>query len=255
MKLIAEFRTEKNTKFSDKPNEDRLLVDCENGIFIIVDGVSRDLENGLYPNPSPSLQVSKIFIKHAYNYLTSNLKKTNDYLQLINKAFLVGNEAIHDFNQSYAGDFLPGTVGIIVIIKDNNVYYGYIGDCFGALITGGNKKIFTRCQTKMIHAHMKEYSAFQIRNEICNHLRHPYAYGVLDGRKGALDFIVTGNFILHENDRLLLFTDGLAEIVDELDNNQLLQMSADKIFNYKNDKNTDDKTLIIVRLFKDENNR
>jgi serine/threonine protein phosphatase PrpC len=251
---MVEFKTEKNTKSSDKPNEDSFLADCDNGIFIIVDGVSRDRKNGTYPNPSPALQVSELFIESSYNYLRDNSDKMGDYLQLIKNAFSVGNQAVCNFNLAYSGNFYPGTVGIIVIIKDDEMYYGYIGDCCGILLAGEEKEKFTECQTELIHAHIKEFTASQVRNEICNNAKHPYSYGVLDGREGALDFVVTGKLILTKYDELLLYTDGLEQIIEKINGNDILHMTVDDIFNYENNENTDDKTLIVVRILKDENN-
>ena len=56
---------------------------------------------------------------------------------------LFGNKEIEKFNHSYLGSFLPGTVGIIAIIKDNKLFYGYIGDCIGILLNKQMKKEFT----------------------------------------------------------------------------------------------------------------
>ena len=48
MKYRVETATKKNTKEFDKPNEDYFLVDRNNGIFIILDGVTRDKIDGIY---------------------------------------------------------------------------------------------------------------------------------------------------------------------------------------------------------------
>ena len=131
MKYRVETATKKNTKEFYKPNEDYFLVDRNNGIFIILDGVTRDKIDGIYPDPSPACEVSKIFIDKAYNYIMNVSSKESDYLKIIKNAFVEGNKEIEKFNHSYLGSFLPGTVGIIAIIKDNKLFYGYIGDCIG----------------------------------------------------------------------------------------------------------------------------
>lgn len=182
VKYRVETATKKNTKEFDKPNEDYFLVDRNNGIFIILDGVTRDKIDGIYPDPSPACEVSKIFIDKAYNYIMNVSSKESDYLKIIKNAFVEGNKEIEKFNHSYLGSFLPGTVGIIAIIKDNKLFYGYIGDCIGILLNKQMKKEFTMCQTKLIHEHIKEFTAYEIRHNICNNIRHPYSYGVLDGR-------------------------------------------------------------------------
>lgn len=254
MNLISEYQTKKNTKFPDKPNEDNFLIDCTNGIFIIVDGVSRDKENGKYPNPSPACQVSELFINTSYGYLKDNIGKKYDYIQLIKEAFMIGNTAIYNYNLNCNKTFLPGTVGIIVIIVNSEMYYGYIGDCIGVLLSREKKEQFTDCQTKLIHKHIAEYSTSQIRNEICNNIEHPYSYGVLDGRNGALDFITTGNINLSEYTELLLFTDGLQGTIENLSSATILNMSTNEIMNDVTNNCNDDKTLIRIRGINSENN-
>lgn len=255
MKYRVETATKKNTKEFDKPNEDYFLVDRNNGIFIILDGVTRDKIDGIYPDPSPACEVSKIFIDKAYNYIMNVSSKESNYLKIIKNAFVEGNKEIEKFNHSYLGSFLPGTVGIIAIIKDNKLFYGYIGDCIGIPLNKQMKKEFTMCQTKLIHEHIKEFTAYEIRHNICNNIRHPYSYGVLDGREGAIDFIVTGEIKLDKYKELILLTDGLEQIIKEMSIKELFFSNATELLNSKFcDTSTDDKTVITVRMNLDENN-
>lgn len=241
--------TIKNTRYEDKPNEDVAFYNEQKGIYIIMDGVSRDRENGKYPNPSPAYEVSKLFIEEAYSYLEKDIEWNNPE-QSIKQAFQRGNEAIGKYNRSFLkSDFLPGTVGIIAIFHENMLYYGYIGDCIGILLGDGNKEEFTQCQTSEIHKHVKEYTAGYVRNEICNHIEHEYAYGVLDGRQGAMDFIVTGKRKIHGYRGCILATDGAKEILDEIDMDVAIDKSAKSVLDYGEiSKNTDDKTLMLIRL-------
>ena len=255
MEYRVDFATQQNRKDFDKPNEDFIFVDENNGIFIVLDGVTRDKIDDLYPQPSPSYEVSKIFADKAYAYIIDNFSKNIDTLTIIKNAFAEGNAEIKRFNRSYTGDFLPGTVGIIAIIKENKLYYGYIGDCLGVLLNEQARKEFTTCQTKLIHEHIKYFTAFEIRNYICNHHNHPYSYGVLDGRESAIDFVVTEMMALDKYKELVLATDGVEDTVRQMPINELLFSNAqdlvtDKIYN----KSTDDKTVIIVRFTTDENN-
>ena len=254
MKYLVDIATKRNTKAFNKPNEDCAFADGDNCIFIIMDGVSRDKINGVYPNPSPAFEVSKLFIETGYNYIKYALEERCDYLQIVKEAFKVGNNAIYEFNNSYVGNFLPGTVGIIAIIGDKNLYYGYIGDCLGILVKEQMAVEFTTCQTKYIHEHIKEFTSEQIRNEICNNVNHPYSYGVLDGREGAMDFIITGELSLDKCSRILLLTDGVEEIVKQMSVEELLNTTAKELLNKKvHIKSSDDKTIIIVRMDTDEN--
>lgn len=255
MNYLIDFATKKNEIEFNKPNEDYVFVDKDNGIFIILDGVTRDKINGIYPDLSPAVEVSEIFINTAYNYIMDNISEEKDFLEIIKCAFAEGNIEIEHFNHAYIGDFLPGTVGIIAIIKKNTLFYGYIGDCIGVLLNEQTRKEFTTCQTKSIHEHVKEFTAFEIRNNICNNLSHPYSYGVLDGRKSAMGFVVTGSTCLDKYKAVILATDGLEDVVRNMPINELLFSNANDLLNDKSyNKSIDDKTVIIVRITSDENN-
>ena len=54
MRFIMKGATEKNTCYADKPDEDYFFFDEASGFAMILDGVTRDRENGIYPNPSPA---------------------------------------------------------------------------------------------------------------------------------------------------------------------------------------------------------
>lgn len=175
----------KNTQTFNKPNEDYYLCDEENGIYIVVDGVSRDKINGKYPIPSESAIISKLVVKSIQSFICSNKSKYSNYCEMLYDAVMKGNEDVYSYNLTYKGDFLPGTVGIVTLIDNGKLYYAYIGDCYRIIVSNFTKKIFTECQTKKISEHKKEFSTKAIRNEICNNINHPYSYGTLNGSEGA----------------------------------------------------------------------
>lgn len=254
MKYFVDVATKKNTKVYDKPNEDCVFVNDDNDIFIVMDGVSRDKIDGRYPNPSPALEVSKLFIEEAYEYIRKFKNQETDYLRIIKCAFEEGNKAIYEYNKLYVGDFLPGTVGIIAIIKSDILYYGYIGDCFGILVNEKATKEFTMSQTQLIHEHIKEFTANYVRNNICNNIKHPYAYGVLDGRLGAMDFVITGKLSLDEYKGFLLLTDGAEEVVKQTPIKQLFDTNVQELLDTEvHNSSMDDKTVIFVRKKTNEN--
>lgn len=75
-----------NSKNINKPNEDFYLCDDDRGIYLLVDGVSRDKINGIYPNPSPSFDVSKLFVKSVYKFLLENIKENVNISDLLYSA-------------------------------------------------------------------------------------------------------------------------------------------------------------------------
>ena len=96
MKYRVETATKKNTKEFDKPNEDYFLVDRNNGIFIILDGVTRDKIDGIYPDPSPACEVSKIYPVRTVEQIISinlcTLKITNVLFSFISLFKIPDNE-------------------------------------------------------------------------------------------------------------------------------------------------------------------
>lgn len=235
--------TIKNSKDINKPNEDYYLCDDEKGIYILVDGVSRDKIKGVYPNPSPSFLVSKIFVESVYKFLLNSFSA--DIFGLLYDAIKKGNDEIKNYNDKikWENGFLPGTVGIIVIIRDDKLFYAYIGDCYG-FIVNSDKHIFSKCQTENIAKHKKEFSAFEIRNKICNNVNHPYSYGVFNGDIRAMKFVNYGDIDVHEKDKIFLCSDGFSDIVKNFSGEKIYKMEIGEII--KNSKECDDKTMIII---------
>ena len=65
MRFIMKGATEKNTCYADKPDEDYFFFDEASGFAMILDGVTRDRENGIYPNPSPACRACNAFAEAA----------------------------------------------------------------------------------------------------------------------------------------------------------------------------------------------
>lgn len=245
MKYISTCGTLKNTKIYDKPNEDFVLCDDERNIYILLDGVSRDKVNGKYPHPSPAREVSELFAIEAYNYLKKNIRQYG--LEKIKESFIKGNEAIERYNIKYNNDFLPGTVGIICVVDKDRLFYGYIGDCYGRLIRNNEIVMFTKCQTEKIAIHRKEFSSSEIRNRICNNIKHPYSYGVLTGQKEALDFVVLGEYSLNNVDMVFLSSDGMESFLGSLSRKDFVKREADYYLrNSVKEREDDDKAAIII---------
>ncbi len=245
MKFISESVTYPNRRWADKPNEDYYLCDDERQIYILVDGVSRDKIGGIYPNPSPSREVSEIFVNIVYDYL-----KLHSQHFLLQEAINKGNNEIAKYNEriKWENDFLPGTVGIVAVIRDKTMYYCYIGDCYGLKISRtGDKTFFTECQTKLIAKYGKNFTAYEIRNKICNNKEHPYSYGVLNGDASAMDFVVSGMIEIDNDEKIILCSDGFDDLVKNYSAPELYKMSLEEMRDKS--ENRDDKTLITVRNF------
>lgn len=239
----------KNTKDISKPNEDYYLCDDRYGIYVIVDGVSRDKHQGKYPNPSPAVDVSKIFVDSVYQFYLENYSSAQNIKKLLFNMAEYGNQQIQLYNtkQKWENDFLPGTVGIIGIVSERKFCYVYIGDC-SAFLVHNSKKELTHCQTKEIAKHRGEFDSKTIRNFICNNKQHPFSYGVLNGDARAKDFFEYGEVILSSGDKIFLCTDGFFDALKQVPASEMYDMSFKELT--KHSKSTDDKTLIIVEVSK-----
>ncbi len=246
--LISNGYTIKNTKSTDKPNEDVFLCDDENGIYIVLDGVSRDKKDGVYPNPSPSAMLSKIVLQSIYTNIKNNTQ--HDELTIYN-ALIKANAIAASFNkenEACMDEFLAGTVGVIGVIHDKKLYYAYIGDCIGCIINGKHTQTFTEMQTAQVAKHKGEFTVKEIRNEICNNKGHPCGYGVINGQECAKEFIVTGELSVSTGITILLASDGCELIFKNASLKELKAMSAEELISkYTNVNGADDRTLIIIR--------
>ena len=235
----------KNRKGDDKENEDFLLANVKGKRFILLDGVSRDRENGRYPCPSPAAEVSVLFAQECMDTMREMKNIHAGPIEIIRQAVAAGNTAVREYNRKHLHPFPAGTVGIVALIEKNLFCYGYTGDCFGLLIRGEKRYCFTEEQTALVHRHIRELTTAQIRNEICNHIMEPYAYGVWDGNPDAMDLVRYGTINLKNGDTIILYSDGAAEAVDQCSdpvNTDLEELLTDSGL-----QNTDDKTILRIR--------
>lgn len=255
MKVIIDAISIPNNKGINKPNEDFLLYDENIGCAILLDGVSRDKENGVYPIPSPALEVSEMFARFY-------LEKVREYTQrnvpisfsLIRKIIGEGNNIILSYNKKLNHDFPAGTVGIIIHVIGNKVVYAYIGDCNGEIIKNSITEVFTKKQTALVAAHKKSLTTREIRYEICNSIEHPYGYGVLDGNEGAMNFVITGELTIEGGDVILLYTDGAEPAMSENSVERCINVNINDIIGTRSiatgeeRPNSDDQSLIRISL-------
>jgi len=241
--------------YSDKPNEDFYVCDNDDGIYMVLDGISRDVVEGKYPNPSPARRASEIFADKTHEYLKKSLNsEINDFQAIIREAMSFGNECIADANSRGAYSFQPGTIGIVLVVRGDRAYYGFIGDCVGKVVSYDNVTTFTRSQTEYVIAHRAEYTQSEIRDNICNNPEHPAGYGALNGRKAALHFIETGCFELSGTEKILLYTDGFEEALDPLSAKQMYELTVDEAAGLSESMGSepiDDRTLLIISCRKE----
>jgi serine/threonine protein phosphatase PrpC len=252
LKITVDTALRQNHAGYAKPLEDYVLIDNEAQIYIVMDGVSRDKVNGLYPNPSPSAEVSAIFAEEVLGYL-KQVKPEAAVEAWLREAARHANQKINQYNRRASWDFLPGTVGIISVIRDDMFYYIFAGDCSGWISQQAKARLFTFPQTRLVHAHRAEFSASEIRNVICNNKNHPCGYGVFTGAPGVMDFLEFGAEALRAGDALYLATDGLDALLGNPDFQLDGSLSAKELIEAAEQLETDqklksdDKAIIAIR--------
>lgn len=233
----------KNSKAQDKPNEDLVIYDEKKCLGLILDGVSRDRENGIYPSPSPALVASQIFAD-------SILKKASGDVGMgilkIQNIICRANNEIERYNAQLQHKFPAGTVGVVFSFEHNHFNFGYIGDCYAAVIRSDCYRIFTECQTMVVSRHKKEYSSDEIRFDICNRINHPCGYGVWDGNSKSMDFVKYGSIEIMPGDVIFMFTDGLLSEVMEKSTAELVSSPLESLFSMIPEENSDDRTCIRI---------
>lgn len=239
-----EFFTCKNTKSEDKPNEDYAFFDQELTVGMLLDGVSRDKEEGKYPVPSPSAIATKIFadsiLECSKNYSDIGLGELQNIVSCANKE-------VQTYNGQLKHRFPAGTVGIVFCINKSMLHYAYIGDSYAAIIRGNKRRVFTECQTGEVIKHKREYTSDEIRFEICNHI-HSCGYGVWDGNPDAMDYVKYGSIKLSKGDVIFLYSDGLADEVVTKSSDELAQSLVSELFTYTPEKGNDDRTCLKISV-------
>ena len=116
--------TQKNTIWKDKPNEDYILIDEIKKIYIILDGVTRDMIKGRYPNPSPSEKVTHLISNSIYEYIKNNMRYSQsheDIENLLMKSieFYINYICLFDYlfisSQMSAKPYFIGSTGILLL--------------------------------------------------------------------------------------------------------------------------------------------
>lgn len=259
----ADYAIKKNRERRDKPNEDFILADDANSIYIVCDGVTRSPVKGKYPHHSPSAQAARIFAEVARHVLVETLPFVSPPQALI-KAVEKGNDGIAEFNRhefesiDYLENDLAGTVAIVGVIAGDVFHYASIGDCLGYIVSNDKSVGFTHSQTEMVAAYRRKVgfvrdATLRIRRDIRNNKAHPWGFGVLTGESAALDFVEQGDIALHGGETIILASDGVAHLFqssvqfgDGVVAGLLIQRAerAEKELGIR----SDDKAVIVIRI-------
>lgn len=236
-----------------KPNEDYCISDMENGIFIVVDGVTRvHAEYDEHPFESASLEVAKLFSTKAHEFLKANLNSENPE-ELLRAGVAHANSFIKSIRAQKTVEewgFYPSALGIVSILRDNVLYYVCAGDCMGVLLRGSSKITFGKQLTlEAVDLHkvskQKRYSVY------CNNFENDLGYTVFNGDEGVEKHVEFGFINILPSDVLLLASDGMQYFIKYEKNETLRAVSASEMIELSNkydrlpySEYADDKTVI-----------
>lgn len=232
--------TKYNLKF---PEEDYFFV--EDNIFCVADGVTRDLIGGdirpypktkedaeyiakHYPNPSGSLESSKIIADNFVKYL----KEASEFVdeEKIKNAIRRANKDVWEINKNrkidYVGEDLYCSEAVGGIILDDILYCFGIGDCYIKVFDEEYNELFS---TENDHEWMEEFENNYLKSGeydwmdpryrllIRGALRNNYivtyngkkvGYGALTGEDSAMDFVKTYKVPLKNVKYIAAYSDG-----------------------------------------------
>ncbi|MBR2744498.1 MAG: protein phosphatase 2C domain-containing protein [Clostridia bacterium] len=238
------FQNQIYTRYDLKfPEEDYFYV--EDNIFCVADGVTRDLKGGEvrpypqtredaeyiaqhYPNPSGSLDSSKIIANNFVKYLKENL----DYIdeEQIKNAVRRANKDIWEINKDreidYVGEDLYCSEAVGGVILGDFLYCFGIGDCYIKVFDEQYNELFS---TENDHEWMEEFENDCLKsgeynwmdpryrllirgalrnNFIITHNGKKAGYGALTGEDSAMDFVKTYKVPLNNVKYIVAYSDG-----------------------------------------------
>lgn len=220
-----------NNRGLGKPNEDIVFVDRDHHIFILLDGITRvHAEYRIYPGRSAALEVGEIFLEAAYAYLTAHMEEP-DADGLLHQAALAGNAAIVPYRNQRTLEqwqYYPGVLGILAILRGEQLHYAYLGDSLAAHIHGSEKEIFGR-QTQLQTIAQMRVSKQDMYEKYCNHPESPLGYGIFNGDETVTSLLDHGVRHLSSGDTVILCSDGLGPYLCETDIQALRTLSPEEM--------------------------
>ncbi len=249
----VDYATKPHGRNIEKPNEDRLLVDKERGIFIILDGVTRvHSEYEHFPQQSAAGEVGDIFLKEVYSYICDHLSDRSPRL-ILEDAVRIANAKIKDYRKKKSPDewvFYPSTLGIISILRDKTLHYLCVGDCIGVLMRFNSKIIFGR-EFALEAVDLCNVTKKERYDIYCNHPENHLSYTVFNGDDVVMEGVEYSFIDMREGDILILATDGIADYLKFEKISDLMLQSTEEMISRSDEYDkppyaeyADDKTLI-----------
>ena len=266
-RLKSEHLLVKNTKDNNLdiliPNEDYLIDDPQNNIYIVMDGISRKRCEYSKSGNSIAKDVSKLFAETIHKYIEAEMSKVKDFKDaklLLEEGFKKANKEVDIMLKSRRSEFegyeYPGAVGVVSFMVNDILYYGSLGDCMIILLRGDQKIILAKKQTTFAfdilnHERDRELLALQY----INNKDEPYGYGIVDGNKDAHHYFNISYMNLDRNDIVYLVSDGVSDYIEYNKNDLINSLSLNQIIEESNKQDIimnkpyfDDKAIIRIKI-------
>ena len=253
----AETITRANERDIQKPNEDAIISDVENQIFILLDGITRPHNEYLNPSQkSAALEASETFAKNTYEYILTNSGKSNKE-ELLRDAARHANAQIKKLRDKKSLEewgFYPATLGIIAMIDNGILHYLAVGDCSGVLLRGSSRMIFGK-EFSLDGVDLLAPTKAERYQEYCNRKPSFLSYTVYNGDEWAPTDAEYSYFHVEKGDVILFVTDGAGDLVKYEKQSTLKSSSLDDllVISEKYDippfaNYADDKSIIRIRI-------
>jgi protein phosphatase len=187
-------------------NEDTLWVDAEQGWLLLADGMGGHRSGDL----ASALAVSYVSSRLRNDARKNADERKHDRAGLLVESLLDANTAIRSAAGQDKGADVMGSTFVGALLGPQEVTYVYVGDSRLYLLRAG-----TLTRLSRDHTLVQEFvDAGRLPAEVAQN--HPYR-GLLTRGLGVHDVVEpeTGICTLQAEDRLLLCSDGLTDMVDE----------------------------------------
>jgi len=277
----------KNSESEDKPNEDYFIADDSNGIYIVADGVTATPRSGdKYPNPAGGQLAARMFCEEVYKHLLFNKKAIETKsVEIVKQAISLANLKICSLNQAhnrykeanFADKDYFGTVGTVVVATNERFSILHVGDVMALLKRKLNIDLLTNIQTRNVFEYKKKVTetgiinprdlAITVRRDFRNNINsqglngEKVGYGVFTGEEGVRNFVQVCEVPFHENDTLLILSDGLEPLIDYVLHNPEGMLLFCRMIdegpeflnwllaeNQQFEKRSDDKTALVINV-------
>ncbi len=208
--------TASHNRILPKPNEDRIYIDQEKGLFILLDGITR-VHDEYFDTPyqSAACEINEIFVRGVCDFMNHYAGNDGDIESLLREAVRFGNDRIVPYRSQKAledWEFYPGTLGIIAYIYNNQLHYICAGDCIGVLLRKNTRICFGE-QSTVAACDLHNPSKQERYGIYCNHPENAWSYTIFNGDDMVADHCEYAYIDLQKDDIILMASDGIRNYV------------------------------------------